>query len=158
MSTVAVDMDVLNELFDNQKKLDDVLNSLFDEDPFLSSPKSSSNNAYGVSSQMDSLDEGDIFSSEDFSYDDYEDYSADKKSRNIMFYGAVAVEIAAITYGILHFTWLLRVGLSLLQKSFQIRCTVLSGTPNNWRRNNIYDSHLTHWLQISIIPWIQDQR
>ena len=52
MSTVAIDSNVLNNLFDNQKKLDDLFDSVFDDDNyFISSVSSSpSENLYAVSS------------------------------------------------------------------------------------------------------------
>jgi len=49
MNTAAIDTNILNDLFDNQKKLDDVFDSIFDEDPFLDSfPSSASQNSYAV--------------------------------------------------------------------------------------------------------------
>lgn len=43
MNTVALDRNTLNGLFDNQKKLDDLFDSIFDDDNFFinSSPASS---------------------------------------------------------------------------------------------------------------------
>ncbi len=43
MTTAAIDVDLLNELFDNQKKLDDVFNSMFDDDFFLDEKPPKSN-------------------------------------------------------------------------------------------------------------------
>ena len=37
MTTAAIDLNTLNELLDNQKKLDAVFNSIFDDDSFLDS-------------------------------------------------------------------------------------------------------------------------
>jgi len=49
MTTSVIDINTLNDLFDNQQKLDDVFDSMFDEDPFLdSSPSSASQNSYTV--------------------------------------------------------------------------------------------------------------
>jgi len=49
MTTAAIDINTLNDLFDNQQKLDDVFDSIFDEDPFLdSSPSNASQNSYAV--------------------------------------------------------------------------------------------------------------
>jgi len=42
-TAAAIDLDMLNELFENQKRLDDMFSSIFDdEDPFLTSTKSNS--------------------------------------------------------------------------------------------------------------------
>ncbi len=43
MNTIAIDRDMLNGLFDNQKKLDDLFDSIFDEDDYFinSSPSPS---------------------------------------------------------------------------------------------------------------------
>lgn len=43
MSTVAMNREILNSLFDNQQKLDELFDSIFDDDDFLinSSPSSS---------------------------------------------------------------------------------------------------------------------
>jgi hypothetical protein len=43
MTTAAIDTDLLNELFDQQKKLDDIFNSMFDDDFFLDEKPSKSN-------------------------------------------------------------------------------------------------------------------
>jgi len=56
MTAAAIDTNVLNELFDNQKRLDDAFDSMFDDSAFLSSlsddlsssvlPKNNSNDTY----------------------------------------------------------------------------------------------------------------
>ncbi len=51
MCTAAIDRDTLNDLFDNQKKLDAVFDSIFDDDSFFissSSPLSQSENDYSA--------------------------------------------------------------------------------------------------------------
>ena len=105
MTTVAVDLDVLNELFDNQKKLDDVFDSMFDEDPFSGSSTSFSDHAEpGASTQKGGQGSVSFDPNEDLPY-----YSDDKlfeqKNRSIFSLVApVAVEVAAIYYGFSYFT------------------------------------------------------
>lgn len=51
MSSAAIDSHVLNSLFDNQKKLDDLLDSVFDDDNFYitaSSAPAESYSSYSV--------------------------------------------------------------------------------------------------------------
>lgn len=57
MSAVAIDSNALNGLFDNQRKLDDLFDSIFDDDNyFISSVSSSqSENPYTVSSARRSI-------------------------------------------------------------------------------------------------------
>lgn len=45
MYTAAIDGNVLNGLFDNQKKLDDLFDSIFDDDNYFISSASSSSSA-----------------------------------------------------------------------------------------------------------------
>jgi hypothetical protein len=54
MSAAAIDSNVLNNLFDNQKKLDDLFDSVFDDDNyFISSVSSSqSENLYPASGAL----------------------------------------------------------------------------------------------------------
>ncbi|WP_031434671.1 hypothetical protein [Methylomarinum vadi] len=43
MSAVSIDINTLNDLFDNQKKMDELFDSIFDDDNyFINSPSSSS--------------------------------------------------------------------------------------------------------------------
>ena len=102
MTTVAVDLDLLNELIDNQKKLDDVLDSMFDEAPFLSNSKSVSDHAPGVSTQKGRQDLVGFNSNEDMSFN-FEDESVDQKNRKIIYYVAMAAEVSAIAYGLSYF-------------------------------------------------------
>lgn len=57
MSTVAIESNMLNGLFDNQKKLDELFDSIFDDDNYFISTTSSSSqsesrhSAYEVESQ-----------------------------------------------------------------------------------------------------------
>ena len=103
MATVAVDLDLLNELFDNQKKLDNVLDSMFDEAPLLSSSKSVSDHAPEVSAQKGGQDLVGFNSNEDMSFN-FEDESVDQNNRKIIYYVAVAAEVSAIAYGLSYFT------------------------------------------------------
>ncbi len=94
MTAAAIDLDVLNELFDNQKKLDDVFGSLFDDDSFLN---------------VSSYDEVTPRSSEQKS--NQATYATDNtmdefipESRSILsLVTPVIIEIAAIYYGIMYF-------------------------------------------------------
>ncbi|NOQ17178.1 MAG: hypothetical protein GQ581_08975 [Methyloprofundus sp.] len=54
MTTAAIDLDMLNELLDNQKKLDDIFSSAFDDDSFLSSPMSPNKHELGKTGQKGS--------------------------------------------------------------------------------------------------------
>lgn len=49
MSTVAMNREMLNGLFDNQQKLDELFNSIFDDDDFLINSSSSSNQSVCIS-------------------------------------------------------------------------------------------------------------
>ena len=101
MTTAAIDIDVLDELFENQKKLDDVLNSFFDDDSFLSSSTSFDDNVSGTSAQKGNLN---FQSGEDFSLDS-DDTILDQKSRSIFYFIVpLIMEIAAIYYGVTYFT------------------------------------------------------
>ena len=98
MTTAAIDIDILDELFENQKKLDDVLNSFFDDDSFFSS----TDDIVPVTSpQKDSLT---FQADEDFSLDSDDKY-LDQKSRSIFhIIIPLIMEIVAIYYGIMYFT------------------------------------------------------
>ena len=100
MTTAAIDLDALNELFDNQNKLDDVFSSIFDEDSFLSSSMSFNDHALGSSGQKGNQD---LNSNEDLSFNT-EDKTFVQKKRNITYFVMpVVVEIVAISYGIMYF-------------------------------------------------------
>jgi len=99
MTAAAIDVDTLNNLFDNQKKLDDIFNSIFDnEDTFMSSSVSS-NNQSQHSVQASSQD---VFYQEEFTLEfDNEVYVPQK--RNVIYMVLpVVLEVAAIYYGIMH--------------------------------------------------------
>ena len=56
MNTVTMDRDILNGLFDNQKKLDELFDSIFDDDNYLinSSPSSSQSGSRPPASEVES--------------------------------------------------------------------------------------------------------
>jgi hypothetical protein len=101
MTTVAIDIDVLNELFDNQKKLDDIFSSFFDDDSILSSSVSYSDHAIGNSGQQGSED---IISYEDYSFDSGDNIFAEKKSSIFTIIMPVVVEIIVVSYCISYFS------------------------------------------------------
>ena len=53
MNTVAIDSNVLDGLFDNQKKLDDLFDSIFDDDNYYINSSSSSSDAGSRNSASD---------------------------------------------------------------------------------------------------------
>ncbi|MDF1582384.1 MAG: hypothetical protein RQ733_08380 [Methyloprofundus sp.] len=94
MTAAAIDLDVLNELFDNQKKLDDIFGSLFDDDSFLNvssydepTPRSSEKKSSQVS----------------YSEDDYADEFTQGSRSILSLVMPVVMEIAVIYYGIMYF-------------------------------------------------------
>ncbi|NOQ16573.1 MAG: hypothetical protein GQ581_05900 [Methyloprofundus sp.] len=99
MNTAAIDLDMLNELFENQKKLDAAFNLSFDDDFFLDSltladkPKASNRQNtqnFNANKKMAFKIEG---------------CAATQKTRGLAYIVVpVAVEIAAISYSIIHFT------------------------------------------------------
>ena len=101
MTTAAIDLNALNDLFENQNKLDDVFNSIFDDDSFVSSSLSSSDHSPESNAQKDSSDL-DLY--EDFSF-----YAEDKTYGQNMpgimrVVIPVVLEIIAFSYGIMYFT------------------------------------------------------
>ncbi len=96
-STLQIDMDVLDELFNNQKKLDDIL--LFDDDFLFGSSSSASKNDLNNSQAIDTFGSSDdlIFSSDD--------NILDVKSRSLTkIIAPVVLELVALYYGITYFT------------------------------------------------------
>lgn len=90
MTTAAIDIDILDELFENQKKLDDVLNSFFDDDSFLTS--------------LDDDNVSETSPQKDFSLDS-DDQLLDQENHSIFrIIVPLVVEIAAIYYGVTYFT------------------------------------------------------
>ena len=101
MTSAVIDLDALNDLFENQNKLDDIFNSIFDDDSFLSSSMSSNDHELGNREQKGSQD---LSYNEDVSFD-AEDITFDQKTRSITFIiMSVVVEIVALSYGIIYFT------------------------------------------------------
>ena len=100
MTTATIDIDTLNDLFENQKKLDDIFSSIFDDDSFLSSSVTYDDQPTGSSGQKSSQD---LHSNEDLSL-----YAEDKtfvqKKRSITYLVMpVVVEITVIYYGMMYF-------------------------------------------------------
>lgn len=54
MNAVAIDTNTINSLFDNQKKVDELFDSIFDDDNFFISSSSSSSQAESRSSSFES--------------------------------------------------------------------------------------------------------
>ena len=101
MTTATIDLDTLDKLFDNQKKLDDVFSSFFDDD-FLDSPTPSYNNqAFENSSQKNSQD---VHSTENLSFHAEDNYFIQKKRSVTSVLLPLVLEVAAIYYGIVYFT------------------------------------------------------
>ena len=98
MTTAAIDLDMLNELLDNQKKLDDVFGA--DDDFF-----------FGSSMAMDDIEPEPSEQSDASGYNSYgelsfesEDEFVVQKSRNIIYViMPVVVELALIYYGVTYF-------------------------------------------------------
>ncbi|MCK5122230.1 MAG: hypothetical protein KAQ91_09610 [Methylococcales bacterium] len=103
MTTATIDLDTLDKLFDNQKKLDDIFSSFFDDDDcFLDSPIPSHNNqALENSSQKNNQD---IYSTENLSFHAEDNYFIQKKRSVTSFLLPLVLEVAAIYYGIVYFT------------------------------------------------------
>jgi len=90
MTTIGIDRNILNDLLDNQKKLDDVFDSIFDEDPFLdSSPTSAEYAVFDDSQSPDTY----------VSFND-SDTTDGKPTSTMQLIIPVALEIAVIYYGI----------------------------------------------------------
>ncbi len=88
MSAATLDLDLLNELFDNQKKLDDILS---DDFSIFKSSSSTSDYSFEIDDQKRDQDLADL--------------SYDKKSRNITsLILPMVVEIAVITYALMYFS------------------------------------------------------
>jgi len=88
-ATLQIDLDVLDELFANQKKLDDILS--FDDDFLIDSSMSFN----------DSKDSENLHPTEDLTFNS-EDNFFDWKSRGITSF-IVLVEIIVLYYGLMYF-------------------------------------------------------
>ncbi|MFW5443255.1 MAG: hypothetical protein ACKE51_02970 [Methylococcaceae bacterium] len=102
MTTASIDIETLDKLFDNQKKLDDVFSSIFDDDDYLQSSSASFNDhTPGKKGQKNSQD---TYSNEDYSYN-ADDLAFVQEKRNIIYVILpVAAEIAAIYYALMYFS------------------------------------------------------
>lgn len=81
MTSVAIDLDVLDQLCENQKQIDDIVDSLFDEDPFISS-------AATIAGPIP--------------FDNIAQKQADNHHSQLNLLFPIALEIAAIYYGIMY--------------------------------------------------------
>ncbi len=99
MTAAAIDVDTLNNLFDNQKKLDDIFNSIFDNEDTSISSSFSSNNQSQSSTQASGRDE---FYQEEFALEFDNTVYVPKKQNAIYIVLPVVLEIAAIYYGIMY--------------------------------------------------------
>ena len=99
MTAEAIDLNMLNKLFDNQKNLDDVFSSIFDDDPNIYSPQPSDEPIFDGGSWENDQD---FHFNENASFDTDETYVREK--RNIAYsIVPVVLEIVAIYYGISYF-------------------------------------------------------
>ncbi len=99
MTTAALDLDALNNLLDNQKKLDDVFSSIFDDDNFLSSSifdeKEFEDNDQEYSQ--------DLYTNEDLSFNtEDKDFFHNKRSLT-NFLIPVVLEVGVIYYCLINF-------------------------------------------------------
>ncbi|BCG65093.1 MAG: hypothetical protein methR_P2908 [Methyloprofundus sp.] len=99
MNTAAIDLDMLDELFENQKKLDAAFNLSFDDDLFLESltPTDKPKTSHRQNTEDFNANKKMAFK--------IEDPAATQQTRGLAYIVVpVAVEIAAISYSIIHFT------------------------------------------------------
>lgn len=101
MTTAAIDIDALNELFDNQKKVDDIFNSMFEDDSFLSDPVLTSQDLiFEVSVQK----RGQDFSFEEDLLFCNDDLTSDHKNSSMLrFVIPVLLEIGLLYYAVMYF-------------------------------------------------------
>ena len=92
----AIDLDTLNSLFDNQKRLDDAFDLMFDEDLLINSSVSLNDKAYGNTQKKKHY-------SEELSFDPEGDFFVQNERSAIGFVIPVVLEIAVIYYGIMLF-------------------------------------------------------
>jgi len=97
MATAAIDLDMLNELFDNQKNLDDILN----EDFFLDSSIVVDDQASETSTFNDNLE---FQFNNDISSISENKYFLQDARRIIGLLVPVILEVAVISYCIVYFT------------------------------------------------------
>lgn len=97
MGTTAIDIDMLNELFDNQKNLDDI----FNEDFFLDSSMTITGDTHDTSTPEESFD---INFNENVSSNPKNKYLSHGNQRIVNLLVPVILEVAVISYCIMYFT------------------------------------------------------
>jgi len=95
-AAITIDINALNDLLDNQKKLDDVFNSIFDEDPFVDSTAVLNNSTFGGSQDFYSNDEDILFNNKN-------KQTGQTERSTVSFIMPIVLEIAVLYYGILYF-------------------------------------------------------
>lgn len=85
MTSATIDLDTLNDLFENQKKLDDILSSFFDDDSALSTT---------LSNEQKSTNN--LYSNDDFSFNPTDKTTVKTKQNIVYFVLPVVFEIAAL--------------------------------------------------------------
>ncbi len=104
MTTVALDLDALNELFDNQKKLDDVLNSMFDEEPIFGNYNPPSEHKRKSTPNHKTRQHiNDTYASEDLSFNANDKPFVLKNRSMLYIIVPLVAEVAAIYYGFVYF-------------------------------------------------------
>ena len=99
MTAISIDLDMLDELLDNQKKLDNIFNSIFEDDSFLSTTPSTSHARRNSTQQSRQV----LNDNEDFSFNT-QDKAYTQTSRGLAHIAIpVVLEIAVICYGIMYF-------------------------------------------------------
>jgi len=91
---IVIDVNALNDLLENQKKLDDVFDSMFDEDPFLDSSP-----ALSINSNSDTYSR----ENEDFSWANNEKPTDQERQSIVYVVMPIVLEIAVLYYGIMYF-------------------------------------------------------
>ncbi len=99
MNTAAIDLDMLNELFENQKKLDAAFNLSFDDDFFLDSLTPADKPKISNRQNTQNLNTNKKMTFK------IEGSATTPQTRSLAYFVVpVAVEIAAISYSIINFT------------------------------------------------------
>ncbi len=101
MTTATIDIDSLNKLFDNQKRLDDIFDSVFDEDPFLSSATPFSDYAKKQEKSYNQT-ASEYSQNNDILYGTGKTALA-QRMLNMAYFVLPAIELAGIYYGISYF-------------------------------------------------------
>lgn len=98
MTTAAIDVNTLNELFENQSKLDDIFDSFFDDDSLLSSSVTKNGHASA----------GAFGNDQDLDFNDdllfFPDDNLDQQQRSMFGIAApIVIEIVALYFTISYF-------------------------------------------------------